>query len=400
MLCRPTELEETRSSQAWAIPTAHRGFVVRYPLAIRSSRQLMLLAMGLGLLTFELAAQPAVPPIAPPLATASSDVEPSAPKSSDATSTSSANQPGAANPQTGVDSGVSPGDPSVSKPDGPNSGNSVDPVPAVPPREVPPANSGAQPKPIPKPADITKLLTLDHPWSGFPVGSWKLVRTFSETLDGEGEVKNITATETRTTLVAMTGETYTLRVEVTVEVGGKRFPPNTHLVKKSTRGVEGPDPEVVSLADSELVLDGRKIACQVRMVSADTDDLKVESLLFTSDDTYPHIVRRETESTSSDGRSTSTLVEVIATGLPFRILGDTRPTATIRTTQKHAMGSTITLETHSPEIPGGLVAHSALEMDAEGKPLRRSTLELLAYGNSGEQLPIGQRRRFYRNRGR
>src|SRR5687768_11687188 len=62
-----------------------------------------------------------------------------------------------------------------------------------------------------------------HPWGRFPSGSWKSVRVVTETLDDKGEVANVTRTETRTTLVAADERGYSLRIESTVEVAGKRF---------------------------------------------------------------------------------------------------------------------------------------------------------------------------------
>ena len=40
-----------------------------------------------------------------------------------------------------------------------------------------------------------------HPWGRFPAGSWKHVRTTSETLDDKGQLANTTRTDTRTTLI-------------------------------------------------------------------------------------------------------------------------------------------------------------------------------------------------------
>src|SRR5687768_11518295 len=62
-----------------------------------------------------------------------------------------------------------------------------------------------------------------HPWGSFPVGSWKLVRTTSETLETSGRVTNITITDTRTSLSAADASSYTLRSEISVDVAGRRI---------------------------------------------------------------------------------------------------------------------------------------------------------------------------------
>ena len=367
---------------------------MRNPLLIHSTKQLLLLAIGVSLLAVELAAQPAAP-------AGSSSQGSSAPEVSPAVKPETGS-PAVSDSVTAGDPGQdSPKEPSALKPvDDAESAGAEVPSSTEPAKIVPQDPAKLPVKPAVDTSESIKLLPSEHPWSGFPLGTWKLVRTISESLDAEGNITNVTTTETRTTLVGTTDENYTIKVEVTVEVGGKRFPSAPQLVKKQARGTEGQTSEVVALADSEILLDGRRVPCQVRQVSAESGEWKVESLLYTSSETYPHTVRRETKSTADDGRTASTIVEVIASGLPHKVLGETRATATVRTVQRHAKGSSITLEVHSPEIPGGVVSHAALELDAEGNPLRRSTLELVAYGDSGPNLPQGNRRRVYRTRGR
>src|ERR1041385_5878244 len=63
----------------------------------------------------------------------------------------------------------------------------------------------------------------NHPWGSFPVGSWKLVRTTSETLNSKGQVTNVTAMETRTSLIAADATSYTLRSEIALDVTGRRI---------------------------------------------------------------------------------------------------------------------------------------------------------------------------------
>ena len=93
-------------------------------------------------------------------------------------------------------------------------------------------------------------------------------------------------------------------------------------------------------------------------------------------------------------------MEVIALG-PCRVLADRRNAAFIRTIEKKGDRTITTLETTCDDIPGGEVAHSSQEQNAENKTLRRTTLELLDYsiGNERPDENWGGRRRVL-HRGR
>jgi len=62
-----------------------------------------------------------------------------------------------------------------------------------------------------------------HGWGRCKPGSWKTVRVISDMLDSQGNVTSTTKTETTTTLVGKKGDSYTLEVEVTVEIGDRRI---------------------------------------------------------------------------------------------------------------------------------------------------------------------------------
>jgi hypothetical protein len=95
-------------------------------------------------------------------------------------------------------------------------------------------------------------------------------------------------------------------------------------------------------------------------------------------------------------------MEVIALA-PVRVLADRRNAAFIRTIDKKEGRTTTTLETNCDDIPGGEVAHSSQEQNAENKVLQRTTLELLDYSVGNEQPNEnwgGRRRVLHRSRPR
>lgn len=243
-----------------------------------------------------------------------------------------------------------------------------------------------------------------HAWGRFPVGSWKRTRVTTELLDPLGNVTSTTITETTTTLTAADSSAYTLRYEVTTESSGKRF-----ITKPRTRALgysgnaEGEPVTSKKLGTADVEVNGRKIPCELRQIQIDGMGAKYEGTVCVSPSIPPYILRQEGTSTAvTDGPKSTTTVEVVAFG-PYKVLADRRNAAFVRTIEKRGELTTTTLEITCDDIPGGEVAHSSQEQNAENKPLRRSTLELLDYhvGNERPDEAWGGRRRvIHRSRPR
>jgi hypothetical protein len=244
-----------------------------------------------------------------------------------------------------------------------------------------------------------------HPWARFPIGSWKSVRVVSETLDAKGNVANIIRTETKTTLIAVDNESYSLRVESTVEVAGKRFASQPQIVKHGYYGETAGEPVAVKrLADEEVLIGGRGVPSEVRQATFDADGVKRSSKIYYSSTVSPYQLRRET---TTDGlpedQAITTLVETVATGMPLKVLNDNQPVSYIKTTRKSPQGTKVTLEAHCDNVPGGVVTHTSSESDAGGQTARRSTLELIDYAIGSHPVtadPVTRRRPFSRPRPR
>ena len=69
----------------------------------------------------------------------------------------------------------------------------------------------------------------------------------------------------------------------------------------------------------------------------------------------------------------------MALGMPYELLGQRFSAAFVQTRHRLADKSRETMEVWCEEVPGGVVAHWSKELDAEGKLLARTTLELLDY---------------------
>jgi hypothetical protein len=244
-----------------------------------------------------------------------------------------------------------------------------------------------------------------HPWGRFPIGSWKLVRVVSEALDAQGRVANVTTTETRTTLVASDKTSYTLRVDVTVEVAGRRFASAPQVMKHGYYGESPGQPVTVkSLGDSQLALDGRLVACELRQAVVENEGVKRVSTIHYSSSIPPYQLRRETTAEGgADDKRATTLVEIVALDLPQRVVDEIKQATYVKTTHKHAQGSKVTLEVQCDDVPGGVVSHWSTETDLQGRAVRRSTLELAAYeiteAQAGE-ISYGRRHRYSRRAAR
>jgi hypothetical protein len=221
-----------------------------------------------------------------------------------------------------------------------------------------------------------------HPWGRFPAGSWKLVRTTLESLDEKGHVASVTTTETRSTLVSKDDASYTLLTDAKVDVASRRITATPQTVKHGYYGeAPGQSLGIKRVGETSLTIDGRSIPCEIRQVVLNGDNGKQISNVFYTDQLTPFVLRRETSvESAAEEKQNSSLVEVVALDLPQRIRGELKPASYIKTTQKLPRGSKVTLEVHCDDVPGGVAAHWASELDTAGRVVRRSTLELLDYG--------------------
>lgn len=243
-----------------------------------------------------------------------------------------------------------------------------------------------------------------HPWGRFQAGSWKTVRVVTQLLDEKGNVESTTSEETKTTLTQVDDSRYTVKVEITVETDGKRYPAAPKLVTRGFYGeVNGQKALVQELGQSEVSICGRRIPSRIRRIVINGVDTKRISTVHYSSDVAPHVLRRKTTATDATAKVSSfeSLVEVVAFDRLQRVLGRNMPTTAVQTVSKQANGeSTVTLEYQSMTVPGGVVSHTEKTHAADGRVLRRRTLELTAYQAFTGPAPRRSRPFRARTRGR
>jgi uncharacterized FlaG/YvyC family protein len=244
-----------------------------------------------------------------------------------------------------------------------------------------------------------------HAWARFGVGSWKLVRVNTETLKGDADVESVSITETKTTLDEANEHGYTLKVEVTVEVAGKRFKSEPKYVTYGYNGeLKGQTVSLKDVGTGEVVINGNKYETVAQRIEISGATAKSVSTVQYSQAAVPYFLRRTTEVTDSEtmARNYRSVVEVVALHMPEKVLTKIKPASHVRTIETYAKGTRkITLEAHCEDVPGGVVSHTSKQLDAEGRVVQRSTLELVDYEikavSSKSTVP---RRRFFKNRRR
>lgn len=239
------------------------------------------------------------------------------------------------------------------------------------------------------------------------MGSWKSVRMTTESLDAQGRVVSTSVAETKSTLIQANDLEYQLKIETTVDFGGRRFTYPSQVSRHSYWGeLSKPVTGTQKVATAEIDLNGRKIACEIRQATTDQAGERRQSTVHYAPAHFPYLLKRETVITPPSATPTTkpstTTVEVIAANMPQRVLGLMRSVAYVRTTHENGKGSSTTMELQSADVPGGVVCHSAQERDAAAAVTRRTSLELIEYGigTEPEEQASPYRRRYFRKQRR
>jgi hypothetical protein len=222
-----------------------------------------------------------------------------------------------------------------------------------------------------------------HPWGCFKPGAWNLVRVVTETLDDKGCVTSTSVTETKTTLAKVEDAGVALNIDVSVEVAGKRFHPQSQTIKQDVHGeVVGENAVLKDAGAAQVAVEGRSIPCKVLEVGFAGSNTKTTTRLYHADAEYPYILKRETVTTDAEGkeRLSEKTVQVVAQNMPCRVLAEIMGTSILSDVHKHPKGTMIKWTRMAPGVPGGIVEQSTKELDRDGRVLRRSMLELTEYG--------------------
>jgi hypothetical protein len=221
-----------------------------------------------------------------------------------------------------------------------------------------------------------------HAWGRFHPGSKKQVRVFTETFDESGSVVSTTTTETTTTLLDVDELGLLLQIEVVVEVAGKRLNGQPQLVSQGFAGdIEGQTVAYRKLGPGTITIDGLQIATEIREVVVNGDGTKRINRFHFCDRVSPYVLKSEVTASDPEGKvaGSATHVEVVALDMPYRLKSEILTASHVKTVHENLAGTTITMEVHCSQVPGGVVARTSKELDKTGRLVRRSTMELIDY---------------------
>ena len=229
-----------------------------------------------------------------------------------------------------------------------------------------------------------------HPWGRFTVGSWNRVRIVTETIDENGAIVAASTTDTKSTLVERGFESYSLKLETSVEMAGKKIPSHSQTVKLGYAGENvGEQLSYYNVDDDSVSIDGRKIRCAVQELEIVGAGQKQFTQVRYSDDVAPFVLHRKTTQMDLVRPASSQETEffVLALEMPFKVGGQLQTTAHTKQVQRGPKGTTVTLSVVSPKVPGELVSQNTKKADDQGRVSHRSSLELVGYFVSPEPTP-------------
>ena len=224
------------------------------------------------------------------------------------------------------------------------------------------------------------------------------MRITTESLDELGNVESTTVTEKRTHLKSVDRRHVQLKMAVTVQVADKTFDaPPQDIVESHFGEVNSKNIKIADLGEATTMIEGRVVACRVRQCTIITPENKRVVKIFYSAKVAPHVLRRESSTTDVDGKRNTyvTQDEVIALDMPHKVLSEIMPASLVRTVNRNGRNTTTTIAVQAANVPGGVVSYTSKETDAQGRVIRRSTLELIDYGfekdSDGKEVDEGAR---------
>ncbi len=222
-----------------------------------------------------------------------------------------------------------------------------------------------------------------HAWGRFKVGSTKHEKITTQSYDASGKLETTSVADQKSILTAVEKDSYTLRIETTVEVAGSQVQSTTTL-RRGLNEVEfsessGSTATIVEQGASNVIVDERPISCQLyQAVSTGKIERTVTTLFYS--ERAPHLLKSEvTRVPLTGGTPSRTTFEVLSLDIPWKVGAELHASAIGRTIRRHAKGRVVRWSVIVADIPGGIVAESTKELDIQGRLLRRSVLELLDY---------------------
>lgn len=218
-------------------------------------------------------------------------------------------------------------------------------------------------------------------WGRFARGSWQKVRITTEIPDDLGQLSVSSVTEKKTVLDAIDDDGIRLRVESTVNVGGKSFEAPIEEVVETHEGWS-PDADISREAETdELRIGLRRYPCTIRTCELTHDGRKTVVRNWVSPDAPGVVLKSDT--TVYDAQTDEVLEETVSKVISRRelrkVLRTVRQTSEVETVCNTKNGRIVGRSWMSPGVPGGIVEKVTEEFDANNRLVRRITLQMVDY---------------------
>lgn len=237
---------------------------------------------------------------------------------------------------------------------------------------------------------LTAVIRSGHRWAGFEPGAWRTMRTVSEAFDGDGDFAGRSLTERTERLVAIDDTTYTLQVETVIALAGRSTPgpSETSLYSMLTdRPVDLGIPTVTEGEPASISLGELMAPCRVWQLVEVTPAGREEQTLYVSDEAVPMVLRRESQTVTSDGDLGTRRVMSITRRRSPALYGEQLTEAWHAATETvHDAGSrTERFVIGGADAPGGVFWEAVTEYGASGQKSRWAVSELLASGRTEKE---------------
>ena len=256
----------------------------------------------------------------------------------------------------------------------------------TPPAEPTPPESTQLPAPEP-----FQLPAEHHPWARFQPGAWRELQTVTETFDEARKIVSRNVTTQKEMLQTITADKYVLKVQATVDLGGKRIVGDWKIrtLQLATDGA-GPIADSRRIEDQTLRMAGREVVCQVFEIRYRDGAQNLIDRVYYDPQHFPFVLLRETfndtgqaEDGQKDMGEAEQRIDVTAQEFPYPIGEQLFACSSLRTLRHRPKGDTRRSAFINKTVPGGEVAVWSSDFDAEGSHvLRWSVTTLLAFGET------------------
>jgi len=233
-------------------------------------------------------------------------------------------------------------------------------------------------------------------WARFPQGSWKLVRTVTQSYDIHGNPTQTTTVETQTTLSKVDDRGMCLKIDVCTQVNGRRIEGVPQQIEQGFWGQPSNQAATERIVgQNKLLIEGNEVPCTIHEASYTDGQHHTVSKQYVSPNQTPFVLKRETLTTVGDNTTPRyrTVSEVYALQMPYKIGNEIKIASHERLVRQTPEETLISLDVTVPEIPGGVVSRTTKELDTAGRLIRHSTMEIISYHIADENDPPREQRR-------